>query len=68
VVHSKVLADEVETNLDQIEVSEPAPDDTEVSKASSPIEASQSKAQEAETKKVNEDDRPEGDEARGDNQ
>jgi hypothetical protein len=68
VVHSKVVSDEVETILDQIEVSETAPDDTEVSKASSPIEASQSTAQEAETKKVNEDDRPEGGKARGDNQ
>jgi hypothetical protein len=67
-VHSKVVSDEVETILDQIEVSETAPDDTEVSKASSPIEASQSTAQEAETKKVNENDRPEGGKARGDNQ
>jgi hypothetical protein len=67
-VDSKVVSDEVETGLVQIEVSEPAPDDTEVSKASSSIEDSQTTTQKSETKKMNEDDLPEGGEARGDNQ
>lgn len=67
-VDSNVIFDEVETELTQIQVSEAAPDDTEVSKASSPIEVSQSKSQETQTQKVAEDDLPEGSEARGDSQ
>ncbi len=65
-VDSNVVSDDVETSLEQTEASEPAPDDAEVSKASNSIEASQSAVQEAEIRKINEDDFPEGGEARGD--
>jgi len=64
-VDSNVVSDEVETGLDQIAVSETL-DDAEVGEASSSTEDSQSTVQEAETRKVNEDNRPEGGEARGD--
>jgi len=64
-VDSKVVSAEEETSLDQIAVSE-ALDDAEVGEASSSTEDSQSTVQEAETRKVNEDNRPEGGEARGD--
>ena len=66
-VDSNVVFDEVETGLDQIAVSE-ALDDAEVGEATSSIETSQATVQETQTKKVNEDDLPEGGEARGDNQ
>jgi hypothetical protein len=55
---SKVVSAEVETSLDQTTVSE-TPDDAGA------IEASQPTAEEAETKKVNDDDRPDQGEARG---
>ena len=61
---SKVVSAEVESDLDQIAVSE-TPDDAEPSETSSSIEASQSTAEEAETKKVIDDDRPDQGEARG---
>jgi hypothetical protein len=61
---SKVVSAEVKSDLDQIAVSE-TPDDAEPSETSSSIEASQSTAEEAETKKMNDDDRPDGGKARG---
>jgi hypothetical protein len=63
-VDSKVVSAEVETSLDQTTVSK-ALDDAEAIEASSSIEASQPTAEEAETKKVNDDDRPDQGEARG---
>jgi hypothetical protein len=60
---SKVVSAEVESGLNQITVSE-TPDNAEVSEASSLIEPSQSTAEEAEIKKMNDDDRPEGGKAR----
>ncbi len=63
-IDSNVVSAEVETSLDQIVVSE-TPENAEASEASSSVEASQSTAQEAETKKMNDDDLPEGGEARG---
>jgi hypothetical protein len=61
---SKVVSVEVESSFEKIAVSE-TPDDAEVSEASSSTEASQSIVQEAETKKLNDDDRPDQGEARG---
>ena len=63
-VDSKVVSAEVETSLDQTTVSK-ALDDAEAIEASSSIGASQPTAEEAETKKVNDDDRPDQGEARG---
>ena len=64
---SKVVSVEVETSLDQTTVSE-ALDDAEVDEAPSSTEDSQATAQETQTKKVSEDDLPEGGQARGGNQ
>ena len=61
---SKVVSAEVESSLNQIAISE-TPDDAEAIEASSSIEASKPIAQEAETKKMSDDDRPDQGEARG---
>ena len=66
-VEPMVVSGEVETSLDQTTVSK-ALDDSEVGEATSSTDDSQATAQKAETNKVNEDDLPQGGEARGDNQ